>query len=266
MTAAIGPHPGGSRHQPRRRAGHSPSRWPEPGRPRSRSRCCATGRGQAGRPPAPRPCPVASPTATPWEPVDCSASTWSAGSPTELAEARQRGMPIIGICNGFQALVRAGLLPGPLDPPGTGPDRPRPWPPTPTAASSAAGSTLVTAGPARCRPGLDGVEWPDPVPRGPRRGSLPGRPTSTPSSRPDRIAFRYTDRRRATGQRGLPGQPQRVAGRRGRHRRRDRPGPRPDAPPRGPRPGPPGPGSGAGCPGGGPASTLFRARACEAVS
>jgi phosphoribosylformylglycinamidine synthase len=30
----------------------------------------------------------------------------------ELAEARDRGMPIIGICNGFQALVRAGLLPG----------------------------------------------------------------------------------------------------------------------------------------------------------
>jgi phosphoribosylformylglycinamidine synthase len=33
----------------------------------------------------------------------------------ELAEARERGMPIIGICNGFQALVRSGLLPGGLD-------------------------------------------------------------------------------------------------------------------------------------------------------
>ena len=32
----------------------------------------------------------------------------------ELTEARHRGMPIIGICNGFQALVRAGLLPGPV--------------------------------------------------------------------------------------------------------------------------------------------------------
>lgn len=30
----------------------------------------------------------------------------------ELEEARARQMPIIGICNGFQALVRAGLLPG----------------------------------------------------------------------------------------------------------------------------------------------------------
>ena len=30
----------------------------------------------------------------------------------QLHDARDRGMPIIGICNGFQALVRAGLLPG----------------------------------------------------------------------------------------------------------------------------------------------------------
>ncbi|MEM7275445.1 MAG: phosphoribosylformylglycinamidine synthase subunit PurQ [Actinomycetota bacterium] len=30
----------------------------------------------------------------------------------QLVEARARQMPIIGICNGFQALVRAGLLPG----------------------------------------------------------------------------------------------------------------------------------------------------------
>lgn len=31
----------------------------------------------------------------------------------QLHEARSRHMPIIGICNGFQALVKAGLLPGP---------------------------------------------------------------------------------------------------------------------------------------------------------
>jgi phosphoribosylformylglycinamidine synthase len=31
----------------------------------------------------------------------------------QLQEARSRQMPIIGICNGFQALVKAGLLPGP---------------------------------------------------------------------------------------------------------------------------------------------------------
>lgn len=30
----------------------------------------------------------------------------------QLAEAVSRSMPVIGICNGFQALVRAGLLPG----------------------------------------------------------------------------------------------------------------------------------------------------------
>ncbi len=30
----------------------------------------------------------------------------------QLNEARASGMPMIGICNGFQALVRAGLLPG----------------------------------------------------------------------------------------------------------------------------------------------------------
>ncbi len=30
----------------------------------------------------------------------------------QMAEAVSRSMPIIGICNGFQALVRAGLLPG----------------------------------------------------------------------------------------------------------------------------------------------------------
>lgn len=30
----------------------------------------------------------------------------------QVAEAVARGMPVIGICNGFQALVRAGLLPG----------------------------------------------------------------------------------------------------------------------------------------------------------
>ncbi len=34
----------------------------------------------------------------------------------QLQEAAVRQMPIIGICNGFQALVKAGLLPGHLEP------------------------------------------------------------------------------------------------------------------------------------------------------
>lgn len=33
----------------------------------------------------------------------------------ELVEARDRGVPIIGICNGFQVLVQLGLLPGDSD-------------------------------------------------------------------------------------------------------------------------------------------------------
>lgn len=36
-------------------------------------------------------------------------ATWFAD---QMAEARESGTAIIGICNGFQALVRAGLLPG----------------------------------------------------------------------------------------------------------------------------------------------------------
>ena len=33
----------------------------------------------------------------------------------ELAAAAQAGRPILGICNGFQVLVKAGLLPGPMN-------------------------------------------------------------------------------------------------------------------------------------------------------
>lgn len=36
-------------------------------------------------------------------------ATWFAD---ELNDAVDRGMPVIGVCNGFQALVRAGVLPG----------------------------------------------------------------------------------------------------------------------------------------------------------
>ncbi|MGI9596485.1 MAG: phosphoribosylformylglycinamidine synthase subunit PurQ [Acidimicrobiales bacterium] len=34
----------------------------------------------------------------------------------QLQQARDREMPMIGICNGFQALVKAGLLPGDVEP------------------------------------------------------------------------------------------------------------------------------------------------------
>lgn len=40
-----------------------------------------------------------------------------------LREAARRGVPMLGICNGFQVLAQAGLLPGP--------DAHEPWPDTP---------------------------------------------------------------------------------------------------------------------------------------
>ncbi len=42
--------------------------------------------------------------------------TWFAD---ELASAVRSGRPILGICNGFQALVKSGLLPGPVGTAGT---------------------------------------------------------------------------------------------------------------------------------------------------
>ncbi len=55
----------------------------------------------------------------------------------QLLEAREREMPMIGICNGFQALVKAGLLPGPLEP------APKPDGPT-TILSAKGGDVMAT--------------------------------------------------------------------------------------------------------------------------
>lgn len=49
-----------------------------------------------------------------------------------LRAAAQRGTPMIGACNGFQVMVQAGLLPGPV---ATGTDQPWPEAPLPQEAS-----------------------------------------------------------------------------------------------------------------------------------
>lgn len=46
-----------------------------------------------------------------------------------LRDAAQRGVPMIGVCNGFQVMVQVGLLPGPID--GVWPEA---MPPAPTVA------------------------------------------------------------------------------------------------------------------------------------
>ncbi len=57
----------------------------------------------------------------------------------QLQEAHDREMPIIGICNGFQALVRAGLLPGDVEPSrSSGPGL------RPTGAAGIAGEVAAT--------------------------------------------------------------------------------------------------------------------------
>ena len=153
-----------------------------------------------------------------------------------LRRFHDRGGLVLGICNGFQVLVKAGLLPGgpalgaaTLDPQRLGPLR-------------------VALGPARApTPGLSPVprptpsrsSCPSPTARG---GSSLADPRPSPRSRrPGQVVLRYVD---ADGpaDAGLPGQPQRLArGRRGRLRP-DRPDLRPDAPPRAARrPAPPPP-------------------------
>ena len=67
-----------------------------------------------------------------------------------IRDAAQRGVPMIGVCNGFQVMVQLGLLPGPVSGPDAGPDSEPAWPeaapPAPTAAlaHNAGGSFIDT--------------------------------------------------------------------------------------------------------------------------
>ena len=56
-------------------------------------------------------CPAASPTAT-----TCARAPWPASRPswTRSRDFARAGGPVVGICNGFQVLTEAGLLPGAL--------------------------------------------------------------------------------------------------------------------------------------------------------
>ena len=141
-----------------------------------------------------------------------------------LRRFHDRGGLVLGICNGFQVLVRAGLLPG-------GPD------------DCAATLTHNDSGHFEARwvrlvPDARPLAVPrrrraDRAARRPRRGEVPpGRsrgPGDARGGRPDRPALR---RRGRPADPGVPGQPQRLAGRRGGRLRPDRPDLRPDAPPR----------------------------------
>ena len=90
--------------------------------------------GELDRFPDPDDSRAASPTATTWAP----AGSWPPGSgpcwARRLRRFHDRGGLVLGICNGFQVLVRSGLLPG-------GPDRPAPrrWLTTIRADSRPAG-------------------------------------------------------------------------------------------------------------------------------
>jgi phosphoribosylformylglycinamidine synthase len=89
----------------------------------------------------------------------------------ELQEARERGLTIVGVCNGFQALVEAGLLPGEVEP--SPPDGEHPTPgrfsssPREVVASLAANANgrfecrWVTLQPGQTSsPWLDGLDQP----------------------------------------------------------------------------------------------------------
>ena len=53
--------------------------------------------------------------ATRWAPGLAWLSSCGSGSASSFAKRFAWGWPILGICNGFQALVRCGLLAGPID-------------------------------------------------------------------------------------------------------------------------------------------------------
>lgn len=121
---------------------------------------------------------------------------------TELAEARSREMPIIGICNGFQALVRAGLLPGPTADGGSRPAA--------TLAANANGRfecrwvELVPA--ATWSPWMEGVEGPIrcPIAHGEGRFLADDLPALQGA---DRVAFRYGSGRGVAAEGAYPANP-----------------------------------------------------------
>ncbi len=127
----------------------------------------------------------------------------------ELAEARAREMAIIGICNGFQALVRAGLLPGPDSPPQPGD--------TDGAAGPAATLTDNANGRFECRwvelilgptssPWLEGVEGPLRCPVAHGEGRFVAEDLAALQA-DERVAFRYGSGRGTVAEGAYPANP-----------------------------------------------------------
>ena len=109
MATAARPDPPRPRRQLRRRdpvrlrAGRRPSPSASTSTASARTRrCCSATRSSSS--------PAASPTATTWPPARSSPTSSPTSSATPSASSATREKLILGICNGFQALLKAGLL------------------------------------------------------------------------------------------------------------------------------------------------------------